>query len=126
MELPSIQLFIIAAIFLVGGTVAIVRLVVPRVEKALKERQKKKVKEAKKKLSDVKNVVQPTVTESAPISVAPEAKTEQGKIKSLEEFPIGQKLGIEMTRVVEGTHKRIVIAKGKVAIKVKGRVPKIA
>lgn len=55
-------------------------------------------------------------------------KEEQGVIKSLEEFPIGEKLGWELTRiVVDDPPRRVTIMRGAVAIKADrlGRPPKL-
>lgn len=81
--------------------------------------------EAKRKLADIREEANPISTpREAPISGAEKA-TDAG-VKSLEEFPIGEKIGWEVTRLVEGQTKRITIVRGGVAIKADryGRPPK--
>lgn len=92
---------------------------------AKKQEQEEKDRiEAERKLQEVRKQVDPAPA-APPMVAVPLAQGQQGVIQSLEEFPLGQKLNYELTRIKEGTHKRILIVKGQVAIKPDrfGRLP---
>lgn len=99
---------------------ALSRKMVKEDARARKEREK-----AEKALSEVRK-------EAAPVPAPPKvpipdaASAKPTNIKSLEEFPIGQTIGWEVTRIVDGDTKRITEVRGVVAIKADrfGRPPK--
>jgi hypothetical protein len=95
-----------------------------RFKRQEKERiaEEKRVKDSEKKLADVRKEAVPVPTPS----VVPIAGAVDANVKSLEEFSIGEKIGWEVTRLVEGQTKRITIIRGMVAIKAgrTGRPPK--
>lgn len=96
----------------------------PKNPKSPSKKESKKISAAKKELETVKEQTQPLPAPPA-IPLVPSVGTTQtqGDIQSLQEFPIGQKLDIEITRLAEGTLKRITIAKGKVPIRSRGGRP---
>lgn len=85
----------------------------------------KKVKKAKKKLDEVKQVAVPVP--SPPPTELPKQPEETIEPAGLTEFPIAQKVGYEITRIADGTTKRIIIKKGVIAIKAdrSGRIPNL-
>jgi hypothetical protein len=93
--------------------------------KRLKDELKEAERQAKekKKLDDLARQARERVP--APPAV-PIPGAQPANVQSLEEFPIGQKIGWEVTRLVEGQTKRITIVRGQVAIKADrfGRPPK--
>lgn len=87
------------------------------------KKQEKRIKDAKAKLAAIKKTAKPIPPPPIiPPLQNPNATETQGEINSLAEFPIGQKIGIEMTRIKEGTTSRIVVSKG--SIKIKGKDPR--
>jgi hypothetical protein len=83
-------------------------------EKKARAEEEKNQAAVAKKLDEVQE--QATNPPSVP-PVVPIAGGQTANVQSLEEFPIGTKIGWEVTRLVEGLTKRITIVKGEVAIK---------
>ena len=120
---PTLLVVGVLAICIIG--ILVLRFVpIPKKrESAAVERQKKKTEKEKKKLADLRKIVNPLpAPPPVPVPSEPNTVETQGEVKSLAEFPIGTKLGIELTRIKEGTITRITISKGKV--KIKGKDPR--
>jgi hypothetical protein len=79
---------------------------------------KKAKKDVTKKLGEVKQAAAP-VDPPAPVALPapPNSTQENAGFQTIQEFPIGQKLGIEFSRIVEGNHKRVIQSRGTADIK---------
>lgn len=93
-------------------------------EEIQEQRLRKTIKDTRAKLAQMKKVVKPVeVPPPVPPPSKPGAMETQGTINSLAEFPIGSKIGIEMTRIKDdesGRQQRVVVSKGMVKIKTGG------
>ena len=90
-----------------------------RDEKKDAARLEKEIKEGKKRLAKIQKAAKPVAPPPAvPIPAPAKGTVEtQGEVTSLAEFVIGAKIGIELTRIKQGTALRIIVSKGMVQIK---------